>query len=32
MNGDNKLSSEDQIAIVLRKIYFYIEILILFYK
>jgi len=32
MNGDNKFSSEDQIAIVLRKIYFYLEILILFHK
>lgn len=32
MNGDNGLSSEDQMAIVLRKIYFYLEILIIYQK
>ena len=32
INGDNQLSSGDQMAIVLRKIYFYMEILIIFQK
>lgn len=32
INGDSELSSDDQMAIVLRKIYFYMEILIIFQK
>lgn len=32
INGDSQLSSDDQMAIVLRKVYFYMEILIIFQK
>jgi hypothetical protein len=32
MNGDSKLAAEDQTAIVLRKIYFYLELLNIFLK